>query len=86
MFCRFSLPLKINIIARDNPSGSDKSSNIAKTHLLINVIRPQDGVVLVISNTPPKEVAKRKEELTSFLRSQTGLLVEVDRLEVSETK
>ena len=81
---RFTLPLKIAITARDNPDGPD--SNAAFSHLLLNVIRPQDGVVLVISNTPPNVIAEKKEELTNLLRSQTGLLVEIDRLEVSETK
>ena len=78
--------MKISIIARDNPNGDREESNSALTHLLVNVIRPQDGVVLVISNTPPNVVAKQKEQLTNLLRSQTELLVEVDRLEISETK
>ena len=85
--CRFELPLKISIIAKDNPEGRDvRDRNTAFTHLLLNIIRPQDGVVLVISNTPPNIVAEKEEELTKLLRSQTGLLVEIDRLEISETK
>ena len=83
---RFELPLKIDITVRDNPEGDASESNIAQTHLLLNIIRPQDGVVLVISNTPPDVVAEKKEELIKLLRSQTGLLVEIDRLEISETK
>ena len=80
------MPLKIDIIARDNPGGSKAETNFASTHLLLNIIRPQDGVVLVISNSPPDIVEKQKEKLTKLLRSQTGLLVEIDRLEISETK
>ena len=83
---RFDLPLKIDITARDNPDGEKAESNVAVTHLLLNIIRPQDGVVLVISNTPPDAIAEKKEELTKLLRSQTGLLVEIDRLEISETR
>ena len=83
---RFELPLKIDIIARDNPSGGAAAQNFAVTHLLLNIIRPQDGVVLVISNSPPDVVKKQKKKLTDLLRSQTGLLVEIDRLEISETK
>ena len=80
------MPLKIDIIARDNPSGGAAAQNFAVTHLLLNIIRPQDGVVLVISNSPPDVVKKQKKKLTDLLRSQTGLLVEIDRLEISETK
>ena len=83
---RFELPLKIDIAARDNPEGDVSSSNFGFTHLLLNIIRPQDGVVLVIANTPPAEIEKQKDKLAKLLRSQTGLLVEIDRLEISETK
>ena len=83
---KFELPLKIDITVKDNPQGPSSDSNVATTHLLLNIIRPQDGVVLVISNNPPDVVAEKKEELIKLLRSQTGLLVEIDRLEVSETK
>merc|ERR1719273_2628691 len=83
---RFDLPLKIDITARDNPDGAASESNVAKTHLLLNIIRPQDGVVLVISNTPPDKVEEKRDQLINLLRSQTGLLVEIDRLEISETK
>ena len=80
------MPLKIDIIAWDNPDGRKAETNFAIAHLLLNIIRPQDGVVLVISNSPPDVVEKQKEKLTKLLRSQTGLLVEIDRLEISETK
>lgn len=78
--------MKIEITVRDNPDGAASESNMAKTHLLLNIIRPQDGVVLVISNTPPDKVEEKREQLIKLLRSQTGLLVEIDRLEISETK
>ena len=78
--------MKIEISASDNPDGAEGERNVAFTHLLLNIIRPQDGVVLVISNTPPELVAEKKEELRKLLRSQTGLLVEIDRLEISETR
>ena len=78
--------MKIDITARDNPDGAAYESNVAKTHLLLNIIRPQDGVVLVISNTPPDKVEEKQDQLINLLRSQTGLLVEIDRLEISETK
>ena len=78
--------MKIEISASDNPDGKEGERNVALTHLLLNIIRPQDGVVLVISNTPPDLVAEKKEELRKLLRSQTGLLVEIDRLEISETR
>ena len=80
------MPLKIDIIARDNPDGRGSEQNFEVSHLLLNIIRPQDGVVLVISNSPPDVVEKQKDKLTNLLRSQTGLLVEIDRLEISETK
>ena len=40
----------------------------------------------MIANTPPAEIEKQKDKLAKLLRSQTGLLVEIDRLEISETK
>ena len=46
----------------------------------VNLLRPGDGIVLKITDTPPSEMAKKKPELIALMQQQTGLVVEVDRM------
>ena len=46
----------------------------------MNLLRPGDGIVLKITDTPPSEMAKKKPALIALMQQQTGLVVEVDRM------
>jgi hypothetical protein len=67
---------------RDNPE-SDDDSNTQRTMLVVNLLRPGDGLVMTVSSTPPEKMREKKAELARLLQQQTGLVISVDRVTAS---
>ncbi len=73
------LPFRVSIKASDN-LGDQYNSNTGITTLVINLIGPNDGVVMAISDTPVQDMELKRAELQEILEDQTGLLVSIDHL------
>ena len=74
------LPFKLIILARDNPNGDEHLSKTQRTTLVINVLRPGDGIVLTVVDTPPAEMIKKQAQLVDVIQEQTGLIVNIDQM------
>lgn len=46
----------------------------------VNVLKPGDGIVLSIADKNPDELVAKKKELIDILQSQSGLVVNIDRM------
>ena len=73
------LPLRLIISARDNP-GHMEDSKMAKTELVINVVREGFLMVLSVRDTSPEQLKTKTAEMTSLLRAQTGLVVDIAKV------
>ena len=74
------LPFELTILARDNPSGDERLSKTQRTSLIINVLRPGDGIVLTVADTPPAEMIKKQAQLVDVIQEQTGLIANIDQM------
>merc|ERR1712241_1356204 len=68
------LPFKLLVTAFD--AGGLKTT----TELFVNLIRAEDGIVLVIENFPVSKLEPKRAELQSLLEEQTNFIVSIDYL------
>ena len=68
------LPFKLLVTALD--AGGLKTT----TELFVNLIRAEDGIVLVIENFPVSKLEPKRAELQSLLEEQTNFIVSIDYL------
>jgi len=73
------LPFKLKISARDNP-GYMEDSKVQKTELVINLVREGYLMVLSVRDTAPNVLEAKRAEMTSVLRDQTGLIVNIHQI------
>ena len=79
------LPFRILVTAKDNP-GDSYDSNSVTTELFVNLIGAEDGIVLVIDDTPVEEMELKRAKLQSILQEQTDFIVSIDHLVPSLVK
>jgi len=70
---------EVVVVAEDDPDGGSLS-NSQTTMLIVNVVQPEDVVVLALNGIHPSEVRENMDELEALLAEQTGLAVTVDRV------
>lgn len=73
------LPFELIILVRDNPNDHSLSKT-QQTILVVNLLRPGDGIVLTIADTPPNVMSQKKGELMELLQQNTNLLVTIDKM------
>ncbi|CAG0884506.1 unnamed protein product [Darwinula stevensoni] len=81
-----SLPFRLGILVRDGsgkiqPGDGDPSSHEASTLAIVNVIRDENQMVLVIANASPEEVMNRRAQLVGILEEQSSLVIEIEKME-----
>ena len=73
------LPYRLLVTAYDN-AGDSYNSNSQTTELFVNIIGAQDGIVLVIDDTPVEEMELKRAKLQMILEEQTDFIVSIDHL------
>jgi len=83
-----ALPFRLVITARDNP-GKIAESKMEKTELVVNLIKKENLMVLVIRNRPPEVVKRKKEGLMNILQEQgeaNGLVMGIYQIVSSQER
>lgn len=73
------LPFRLAVEARDNPGGAG-GSNAALAQVIVNIVTPNNLLVLVLQDVRPERVQGKAERLVAILEQHSGLVVGVDRL------
>ncbi|XP_043289461.1 cadherin-99C isoform X2 [Venturia canescens] len=78
------LPFRFNVQVRDNPN-STTSYNTAEASVIVNIIDPENLLVLGIQDAPPEILQKEAMKITRVIEEKTGLLIGIDRITVRKS-
>ncbi|XP_054716801.1 cadherin-99C-like [Uloborus diversus] len=73
------LPIRLTIIARDNPE-LRSSMMIETTQVLVNVIRDENRMVLVLKHAMPDRVLGMKEDILRLIQDRTNVIADVEKV------
>ncbi|CAH0553168.1 unnamed protein product [Brassicogethes aeneus] len=77
------LPFQLNVQARDNPNASNDYFEI-KTPVIVNLISPENRLILVIGDAKPDAVQSKLDTITHVIEEQSGFIAGVEKLSVME--
>ena len=70
---------RLEVTAFDNPT--DRSNSLSEsTELIVNLIGPEDGIVLVIDGTNSTEMELKRAKLQTILVNLTDFIVVIDHM------
>ncbi|KAL1505298.1 hypothetical protein ABEB36_004893 [Hypothenemus hampei] len=78
-----SLPFRLIVWARDNPNATDNYFEI-NSELIVNLISPQNRLILVIGDAKPDVIQKKSANIISVIEDQSGLIPGIEKLGVRE--
>uniref|UniRef100_A0A2S2QWG8 Protocadherin-15 n=1 Tax=Sipha flava TaxID=143950 RepID=A0A2S2QWG8_9HEMI len=79
------LPFRLVITARDNPGATNPSDfNTAQAHVVINVIKEQNRMVMAIDGTRPDVVKSSENKLIDVLEKKLQLIVGSEKVSAKQ--
>ena len=74
------LPLRLRVLARDNPAEPDSSLE-SGAEVVLNLIDERHRIGLALRDTPSGRVLERRDQLLAILQERTGLIAGLERVE-----